>query len=133
MAYVDEVLTTIGVTVKVGDTAIQGAYNYSDLGAAPNDLDATPLSSQYSVKKAGLIDLGNWELDYYYNAKDWGTIETAKAGGTAVALTVTFPGGDVFSNTGTVGSNYLTGQGVGSMAQAKAVFALAGGWTRTAG
>lgn len=133
MSYVDDVLTTIGITVKVGTNTIQGAYNYGDLGANAADLDATPLSASHSIKKPGLQDDPAWELSYYYNDTDFDAIEAVRTAGTAVALEVTFADGTKFTNTGICGSNYLTGQGVGQVAQAKASFQLANatGWTKT--
>ena len=133
MAYIDDVLTTIGITVKVGNTAIQGAYNYSDLGAEPNELDATPLSNTHAVKKPGLIDDPKWELDYYYNETDFSAIETLRTAGTSSTIEITLPNGAKFSNTAICGANIVTGGSVGSMQQAKAIFTLgnANGWTKT--
>lgn len=133
MAYFDDVLTTIGITIKVGSTTVQGAYNYSDIGAEPNDLDATPLSATHAVKKPGLIDDAKWELDYYYNETDFTALETIRTGGSSTTIEVTLPNGAKYANTGILGANILTGGTVGAMQQTKAVFTLgnANGWTKT--
>ena len=132
MAYVDDVLTNIGVTVKVGNTTIQGAYQYGDLGADANELDATPLSSTHAIKKPGLIDEPAWELDYYFNEADFDAIAAVKSAGTSVALEISFPDGVKFTNTGECASNYLTGDSTGNVAKAKATFTLGNtnGWVK---
>ena len=133
MAYVDEVLTSVGITVKVGSTTVQGAFNFSDLGAEPGELDATPLSATHAVKKPGLIDDPAWELQYYYNETDHEALETIREAGQSVELEVTFPNGTKFTNTGTLGSNIIIGSSVNSIQQVKAVFTLGNlnGWQKT--
>lgn len=126
----EDVLTTIGTVVKVGTTEIVWAHDYSDLGADPNTLDATPLSSKVALKKDGLIDQDMWELSYYYNAADYGTIDTLKTAGTSTALSVEFEDGDKFTNTGVCVANYLTGGSVGAMQDTVAKFVLNGPWTK---
>ena len=130
--YAEEVLTTIGTTVKVNNTVIAGAYNYSDLGADANELDATPLNATHAIKVPGLIDEPAWELDYYENETDWNAIEAVKSSA-SVTLTITHNDGSVFTNTGKYASNYETGGSVNGLHQCKAKFTLTSGsgWTRT--
>ena len=131
--YADEVLTTIGTTVKVNDVVIQGAYNYSDLGSDAAELDVTPLSATHAIKKPGLIDEPAWELDYYENATDWAAIEATKNQG-SVTLEIIHSDGSKFTNTGEYSSNYETGGSVNGAHQCKAMFTLTSGagWTRAA-
>ena len=128
--YAEEVLTTIGTTVKVGNTVIAGAYNYSDLGADANELDATPLSATHAIKVPGLIDEPAWELDYYENPTDWAAIEATK-NSASVNLEIAYSDGSKRTNTGIYSSNYETGGSVNGLHQCKAKFTLISGegWT----
>ena len=130
---IDDVLTNIGVVVKVGQTEIVWAHNYSPLGADKNMNDITPLSSAVRLQTAGLIEQDTWELNYYYNRADFTTIETAKSGGTSIALEVDFKNGDKFTNTGVCINNYVDGGASGDNADCKAQFTLNGEWTRVEG
>ena len=129
--YAEEVLSTIGTTVKIGNTVIEGAYNYSDLGADAQELDCTGLTHTHAVKVPGLIDEPAWELDYYENETDWATIEATK-NESSVTLTIEHSDGSKFTNTGKYASNYEAGGSVNGMHQCKAKFTLTSGtgWTR---
>ena len=128
--YANEYLTTIGTTVKVGNTVIGSAYSYSDLGADANELDATPLSATHAIKVPGLIDEPAWELDYYENPTDWAAIEATKNSG-PVTLEITYKNGSKRTNTGIYSSNYETGGSVNDLHKCKAKFTLISGegWT----
>lgn len=133
MAYVDDRVSSIGIKVKVGTTEIEGAYQFGDLGADAAELDVTPLSATHAQKIPGLVDDPAWELNYYYSDTDFQTIETAKSGGTSVNLSVEFPNGTTFTNTGMVASNFVTGTSTNQGIQCKASFTLGGanGWTKS--
>ena len=128
--YAEEVLTTIGTTVKIGNTVINGAYNYSDLGADANELDATPLTVTHAIKVPGLIDEPAWELDYYENPTDWAAIEATK-NSASVNLEIAYSDGSKRTNTGIYSSNYEAGGSVNGLHQCKAKFTLISGegWT----
>ena len=129
--YAEAVLSSIGTSVKVGSTLIEGAYSYSDLGADAQELDATGLTHTTAIKVPGLIDQPAWELNYYESAADWATIEATK-NSASVALSIEHSDGSKFTNTGKYASNYETGASVNGMHQCKAKFTLAGEWTRVA-
>lgn len=128
---ISKVLTTIGVTVKLGDKEIKFAHDLADFGGEPETIDATPLSSTVRLNKAGLQGGSDaWTISYYYNDEDYQTIEALKGKGNT-AITVTMNNGAVFANTGTVSSNYVTGMGVNAMADAQCSIDLDGAWTLT--
>lgn len=136
-SYQQDVLTSIGVEVafQIGSetpVVIDGCFNYGDLGADAQDLDATPLSATHAIKKAGLIDEPKWEVQYYYNEADYAAIEALK-NAQSVTAKVTFPNGTVKTNTVEYSSHYVTGSQVNGMIVAKAAFVLgnANGWTHT--
>lgn len=130
-----DVLTSVGCTVKLGETTIGWAYEFGDLGGEPENLDCTPLSAKVRMHKAGVIEQENWTVDYYYNKDDYDAIETLRKAGTSSAITVTFSDGTKFANTGKVTANYLTGQTVNGIAAAHVVVELgnADGWVKSDG
>lgn len=76
----------------------------------------------------------NWELTYLFNNNnqdsDFRTLQALADAGNAVPISVEFPDGTTFANTG-IPTNYATGVTVNSMIQAKCVFALQSKWTVT--
>lgn len=136
-----DVLTSIGIEVKIGSTVIQWAHSFGDLGGEPEGLDCTPLSALVRMQKAGLVEQENWTVDYWFNEDDYSAIETLKSAQTSSTITVTFHNagsgsgstGTVFTNSGVVRANYLTGQEVNQVAEGHAVIELSGanGWVMT--
>lgn len=127
-----DVLTTVGEHVYVGGTEIFWAHSYGDLGGEPEGLDATPLSSTVKLEKAGLQEQEQWTIDFYWNADDFSTLNTAKTAGTSVVLKVEMNDGSYFTNNGTVNAVYKTGGSVNAMAEGHAVCNLSGEWAYTA-
>lgn len=129
-----DVLTTVGEHVYVNGTEIFWAHSYGDLGGAPEGLDATPLSSNVKLEKAGLEEQEQWTIDFYWNADDYSTLQTAKtaSASASVNLKVEMNDGSYFSNTGTVNAVYKTGGSVNAMAEGHAVINLSGEWSYTA-
>lgn len=132
MAYIDDVLTSIGASVTVGNTKIQGAFATGPLGADANELDATPLDSYVELKKPGLVGAPLWDLQYYLNEDDYDALEALKTAGTSVSIEVKI-GNLKYTNTGICAANYPDGLAVNGMAQAKAQFALGSstGWVKS--
>ena len=126
-----DVLTSIGVTVKIGETEIKWAHDFGDLGGEPEGLDCTPLSAKVKMEKAGLVEQEKWTVDYYFNDGDYQALEELKKQDKSSNIEVAFADGTKFTNTGKVSANYLSGQGVNGIADAHAVIELSGadGWT----
>ncbi len=129
---VGDVLTTLGIKVKIGGTQILWAYATGDLGGTPASLDCTPLSATVRMQKAGLQEIDQWELSYYMNEDDMTTLDTLKSSGQSSAIDVEFADGTKYSNNGVCVANYPTGVTVGKMSEMKAVFNLSNpnGWVR---
>lgn len=123
-----DVLTTKGEHVMVGGKEIFWAHTYSDLGGVPEGLDCTPLSSERQLQKAGVEQVEQWTVDYYWNKDDHDTLEAAKAGGQSVAIVVTDCDGGTWTNSGVVAGNYKGGGSVNAMAEGHATFNLSGAW-----
>ena len=134
MSASNDYLTTIGIIVKVNNTEVAGATEFSDLGASPNLLDATKLTDTVRVNKPGVQELPAWVLTYLFNnnlqTSDFRTLQTLADAGNAVSIEVDFPDGTKFTNTG-IPTNYAVGGQVNQMQTAKCEFALQGGWTVT--
>ena len=125
-----DVLTSVGITIKIGDTEVKWAHDFGDLGGEPEGLDCTPLSAKVKMEKAGLVEQEKWTVDYYMNDGDYKAIEALKAKTESSPIEVKFADGTKFTNTGKVSANYLSGQGVNGIADAHAVVELsnADGW-----
>ena len=130
----NEYLSTIGIVVKVNNTEVAGATEFSDLGASPNLLDATKLTDTVRVNVPGVQELPAWVVTYLFNnnlaTSDFRTLQTLSDAGDAVPVEVDMPDGTKFTNTG-IPTNYATGGQVNQMQQAKCEFALQGKWTVT--
>lgn len=129
---ITDVLTTVKTFVKIDGTLIKWAHTIGDLGAEPESIDCTPLSSPVTLNKAGAVQQDNWTIDYYFNNADYDTLEGLKNKTEAVAITVTYDDGTVMSNTGKVAANYMSGHGTNAMLEAHAVIELSGEWKKTA-
>lgn len=131
--YPTEVLSTVGQEVYINNTLIEGAVSYSDLGADAEELDASGLCHEVSVKVPGRVDLQGWELTYNFNKTDWATIEGVRSS-SSVAIKILYTDGGYDSATGKLASNYKLGASGNSINQAKAKFTLTStdGFTYTA-
>ena len=132
---ISKALTTVGVTIAVGEKQIEWAHDCGDFGGEPEGLDCTPLSSKVKMEKSGIVEQEQWEVSYFYNDTDYDNLEKLKKAATNSEIKVTMNNGTTFTNHGVVSANYLTGLSVNGMAEAKAVFNLsdAEGWTKGTG
>ena len=132
---ISKALTTVGVTIAVGEKQIEWAHDCGDFGGEPEGLDCTPLSSKVKMEKSGIVEQEQWEVSYFYNDTDYDNLEKLKKAATSSEIKVTMNNGTTFTNHGVVSANYLTGLSVNGMAEAKAVFNLsdAEGWTKGTG
>lgn len=128
---ISDVQTTVGITIKIGNTEIRWANTAGDLGGEPETLDCTPLSATVQMNKAGIQSTANWTVDYFFNETDFEALEENKKTDTEQDIVVTLPNGSTFTNKGKCTANYATGVSVNGLLTAHAVFELSSntGWT----
>lgn len=129
---IQDVLTSVGLHVKVGSTEVLWAHNFSDLGSTPAELDCTPFSATQQMTKSGVVQAGQWTLDYWFNEDDFDALETVKSAGNSVTIEI-IKGSVKLSNSGVLAANYLGGSGTNGVMEAHAVFNLSNpnGWTKS--
>lgn len=130
---VEDVKTTVGIKIKVGDAEIVWANTTGDLGGEPETLDCTPLSATVQMNKTGIQALDNWTVDYYFNDTDYEALAALKESGEVKTIEVVLPSGAKFTNSGRCTANYATGIAVNGLLTGHAVFELASatGWSYT--
>jgi hypothetical protein len=130
---VADVLTSVGVSVAIGNHTVAWAYSLGQFGGDLEQLDATPLISKVKINKSGLEDREAWTVEYYHNDDDYAALAALKTAGTSQAIVVTLPDGATFTNNGVVTGNYMTDVTVNSMLADKVTVDLSGEWAYTAG
>lgn len=126
-----DVLTSVGVTVKIGSNVIAWAYELGALGGDPEGLDCTPLSSLVHLEKAGVEQQEKWTVNYYFNEADYQALETLRTAGTSSTIEVAVPGGGKFTNSGKVASNRCDTVAVNDVLKAVATVELSNKWAYT--
>lgn len=126
-----DVLTTVGISVKIGTTQILWAHDLGALGGEPEGIDCTPLISKVHLEKAGVEQMEKWKIDYYFNDDDYSALETLKAATTSSTIEVKTDSGAKWTNTGKVASNYVGDVAVNGMLDCHATVELSGEWTYT--
>lgn len=137
--HIENVLTSVGVSVSVKDNETSGAtateilwaYSLGAFGGDKEQLDATPLLSTVKMNKSGLEDREAWTVEYYFNEHDKSALDTLVGNGHQTAITVTWPDGSTETNTGVVTGNYITEVQVNGMLAAKATIDLDAKWEHT--
>lgn len=129
---VEDVLTAVGVEVKIGDTTITWATDIGALGGDKEQLDATPLISPVRINKSGVEDRQAWTVEYFHNNDEFVALNALKTAGTEQTIEVKFPDGSKQTNSGVVTGNYQTDIAVNSMIKDKLTVDLSGEWTYTA-
>lgn len=130
---IGEVLTSVGLTVKVGasgsEAEVLWAHAFSDLGSTPAELDCTPFSATQQMTKSGVVQAGQWTLDYWLNDTDFDRLDGLK--GSTVSIIIT-KGSTKWSNSGVLAANYVTGAETNGVMKAQAVFNLSNpnGWQK---
>lgn len=127
-------LTTIGIDVKVGTTALNYVTEIGDIGGKPSTLDATCMKDRMKKSVPGVQDAQDFEITYLFDnsgaESDYRKLKAAQTAGTATAVEITFPDGTKFASTGYV-STYVSGTKVDELISAKAVINLQSEWTVT--
>ncbi|MBR1780542.1 MAG: phage tail protein [Oscillospiraceae bacterium] len=126
--------STIGLTVKVGQTALNYVTDIGDIGGTPAELDATSMRDSMKKTVPGVQDTKTFEVTFLYDNSaadsDYRVLKALEKAGKAVAVTVTFPDGTVFATTGYV-SLMISGAQVDELISAKLTVSLQSDWTVT--
>ncbi len=133
--HIDDVLTSVGVSVKLGKTTpveIHWCYTFNALGAEKETLDCTPLISTVKMNKSGLEDREAWALEYYFNETDKATLDAMVTSGDEVDIEITWNNGGKDTNKGVVTGNFIQDVQVNGMLTSKATVDLSGKWVHTA-
>ena len=126
---VEDVLTSVGVEVKIGSVTVEWASSTGAFGGDKEQLDATPLISTVRINKSGLEDREAWEVEYFHNDTEFAGLNALKTAGTSQSLEVKLPDGSKFTNSGVVTGNYMTEISVNSMLVDKVTVDLSDEWT----
>ncbi len=122
---------TIGVSLKINNTAVVGLKEFGDIGGEPSELDTTTLADSVKTSILGVQEQGKWTVGIYYSDVYADTIwalqdETPKTNKT---LELTLPTGEKFTNSGMVAFK-INGGSVDSVIEGSITVSLAGKWTR---
>lgn len=128
---VEDVLTSVGIEVKVGNITVEWAHDLGAFGGDKEQLDATPLISTVRINKSGIEDREAWTIEYFHNDTEYAGLNGLKTAGTSQNIEVKLPDGAKFTNTGVVTGNYMTEVAVNSMLTDKCTIDLSGEWTYT--
>lgn len=127
-------LTTIGIDVKIGTTALNYVTEIPDIGGKPSTLDATCMKDKMKKSVPGVQEAQDFELTYLFDNSaadsDYRVLKALQEAGNAVAVEVTFPDGTKFASTGYV-TTYISGAKVDELISAKASINLQSDWTVT--
>lgn len=130
---VSEIQTTVGLRLKIGeDFWLDLAYNFSQLGAEKETLDASVCSYPRALSKSGMEQDTPWSVDYRYTDNTHKKIEEFIADGGLVDLEYHFPNGTYWSNKGKCSGNFVQEAGVNAVINATVSFELSEPkWTPT--
>lgn len=127
-------LSSIGIAVKVNNVALNFVKDIGQLGGKPSELDATCLADAIKKTVPGVQDGGTFEVTYLFDnaaaTSDFRALKALQTAGNAVSVSVEFPDGTKFANTGYV-STYVEGAAVDALITAKLNVALQSEWTVT--
>lgn len=133
MANVNTNLSTEGIEIKINNVAMEAAYDFSQIGGEPSQIDTTTLKDKVRTHILGVQEQDNWTVNYYYKSGDADNdykrlraLQDAKT--KAVPVEISFPDGMRFTNSGEI-STYIQGKGVNEAIAAVAVVALDDEWT----
>lgn len=127
-------LSTIGIDVKVNNTALNYVTEIGDIGGTPSTLDATCMKDTMKKSVPGVQDVKAFEVTYLFDNtaadSDYRVLKALQEAGEAVSLSVVFPEGTAFTTTGYV-STYVSGAKVDELISAKLSVALQSDWAVT--
>lgn len=126
--------STMGIDVKVGETALNYVTDIGDIGAAPSELDATCMKDSMKKTVPGVQDTKAFEVTFLFDNSaadsDYRVLKKVQDAGKAVAVEVAFPDGTKFTTTGYV-SVMVSGAKVDELVSAKLTVNLQSEWKVT--
>ena len=127
-------LSSIGIQVKVDNTALNYVTEIGDIGGTPSELDATCLTDSARRSVPGVQENKSFEVTYLFDNSDtdsdYRLLRGKQQSGALCAVTVLFPDGSSFASSGYV-STYVTGAKVDELISAKLSVNLQSDWTVT--
>lgn len=127
-------LTSIGLDVKVGTTALNYVTDIGDIGGTPSDLDATCMKDKMKKSVPGVQDTKAFEVTFLFDNSaadsDYRVLKKLQDAGKAVPVEVTFPDGTKFATTGYV-SVMVSSVKVDELVSAKLSVSLQSDWDVT--
>ncbi len=126
--------STIGLEVKVNQTAMNYVTDIGDIGGAPSELDATCMKDKMKKTVPGVQEAKAFEVTFLFDNSaadsDYRVLKKLQEDGDAVELEVVFPDGTTFATTG-YPSVMVSGAKVDELVMAKLTLSLQSDWTVT--
>lgn len=127
-------LSTMGIDVKVGESALNYVTDIGDIGAAPSELDATCMKDSMKKSVPGVQDTKAFEVTFLFDNSaadsDYRVLKKLHDAGKPVNIEVAFPDGTKFAAAGYV-SVMVSGAKVDELVSAKLTVNLQSDWTVT--
>ena len=124
-------LATIGLDVKVNNSALNYVTDIGDIGGTPSELDATCMKDSMKKTVPGVQDAKSFEVTFLFDNSatdsDYRVLKALQDKGEIVPLVVTFPDGTTFSTTGYV-SVMVSGAKVDELISAKLTVSIQSDW-----
>ena len=125
--------STMGIDVKVGESALNYVTDIGDIGAAPSELDATCMKDSMKKTVPGVQDTKAFEVTFLFDNSaadsDYRVLKVQDTG-KPVNIEVAFPDGTKFAAAGYV-SVMVSGAKVDELVSAKLTVNLQSDWTVT--
>ena len=121
--------STMGIDVKVGESALNYVTDIGDIGAAPSELDATCMKDSMKKTVPGVQDTKAFEVTSAADS-DYRVLKKVQDAGKPVNIEVAFPDDTKFAAAGYV-SVMVSGAKVDELVSAKLTVNLQSDWTVT--
>lgn len=127
-------LSTMGIDVKVGESALNYVTDIGDIGGTPSELDATCMKDSMKKSVPGVQDTKAFEVTFLFDNSaadsDYRVLKKLHDAGKPVNIEVAFPEGTKFTSTGYV-SVMVSGAKVDELVSAKLTVNLQSDWKVT--
>ena len=127
-------LSTMGIDVKVGESALNYVTDIGDIGGTPSELDATCMKDSMKKSVPGVQDTKAFEVTFLFDNSaadsEDRVLKKLHDAGKPVNIEVAFPEGTKFTSTGYV-SVMVSGAKVDELVSAKLTVNLQSDWKVT--
>lgn len=127
-------LSTMGIDVKVGESALNYVTDIGDIGGTPSELDATCMKDSMKKSVPGVQDTKAFEVTFLFDNSaadsDYRVLKKLHDAGKPVNIEVAFPEGTKFTSAGYV-SVMVSGAKVDELVSAKLTVNLQSDWKVT--